>query len=356
VLCKKIKRRGGAEQYNADNKCKEAIAEAVEACAEDTAGQTCYICTEAVHWKTKEGLVRMCACRGTAGFAHVSCLAEQAKLLMDEALENNLDDKFDERWNRWVTCSLCEQQYHLQVLCALGWACWKTYADRSENKLRQDQVLRMESVDIKEDYSIDAMALLGVGLLDNARYDEAATVLEAFLDTAERLWIDDEGNADDRCYCILADNKTHLAHCYSELGRHEEAYRMQSKNLSVIRDLYGDDSEMILYAAERLAVCMVRMQQLAKAKRFLKNNRRVDLDTESAFRVELMYASMLCGGDGDSVDSDSATLDELVEALNIFETVGSKTKQLLGDKHILTQRFEGLLPYARVSLAERCRF
>ena len=24
--------------------------------------------------------MRMCACRGTAGFAHVSCLAEQAKL------------------------------------------------------------------------------------------------------------------------------------------------------------------------------------------------------------------------------------------------------------------------------------
>ena len=28
--------------------------------------QTCYICTQALHWKTKEGLVRMCACRGTA--------------------------------------------------------------------------------------------------------------------------------------------------------------------------------------------------------------------------------------------------------------------------------------------------
>ena len=29
--------------------------------------------------------MRMCACRGTAGFAHVSCLAEQAKILMDDA-------------------------------------------------------------------------------------------------------------------------------------------------------------------------------------------------------------------------------------------------------------------------------
>ena len=31
----------------------------------------------------------MCACRGTAGFAHVSCLAEQAKILVAEAEENN---------------------------------------------------------------------------------------------------------------------------------------------------------------------------------------------------------------------------------------------------------------------------
>ena len=28
--------------------------------------------------------MRMCSCRGTAGFAHVSCLAEQAKILVAE--------------------------------------------------------------------------------------------------------------------------------------------------------------------------------------------------------------------------------------------------------------------------------
>ena len=84
-LCKKIKKAGGAEQYNANKKYTEAVVAAAEACAEDTKGQTCYICTQALHWKTKEGLVRMCACRGTAGFAHVSCLAEQVKILCDEA-------------------------------------------------------------------------------------------------------------------------------------------------------------------------------------------------------------------------------------------------------------------------------
>ena len=56
----------------AAQKYEEAVAVAVEKCADDTKGQTCFICTQALHWKTKEGLVRGCACRGTAGFAHMS--------------------------------------------------------------------------------------------------------------------------------------------------------------------------------------------------------------------------------------------------------------------------------------------
>ena len=126
-LCKKIKRGGGTEQYHANEKYAAAVTVAVEKCAEDTKGQTCFICTEALHWKTKEGLVHGCACRGTAGFAHVSCLAEQAKILVAEAEENNLDDDdWTARWRRWDTCSLCEQDYHGIGFCALGWAGWKT--------------------------------------------------------------------------------------------------------------------------------------------------------------------------------------------------------------------------------------
>ena len=63
---------------------QEAVAVAVEACADDTKGQKCYICLEAVHPHTGEGLVRGCACGDRdgvsspeLGVAHVSCLAEQ---------------------------------------------------------------------------------------------------------------------------------------------------------------------------------------------------------------------------------------------------------------------------------------
>ena len=59
-MCKKIHRAGDAEQYHADKKYKEAVADAVEACADDTKGQTCFICTEAIEPRTGEGLVRGC--------------------------------------------------------------------------------------------------------------------------------------------------------------------------------------------------------------------------------------------------------------------------------------------------------
>ena len=38
-MCKKIHRGGNAEQYHANKKYKEAVAEAVEACADDIGSQ-----------------------------------------------------------------------------------------------------------------------------------------------------------------------------------------------------------------------------------------------------------------------------------------------------------------------------
>ena len=61
-MCKKIHRGGNAEKYYADKKYKEAVAEAVEACAADMKGHRCYICMDVVHPRTGEGLVRGCAC------------------------------------------------------------------------------------------------------------------------------------------------------------------------------------------------------------------------------------------------------------------------------------------------------
>ena len=56
-----IKKSWWHEQYHA-KKYKEAV-QAVEKGADYRMGQTRFICTQALHWKTKEGLVRGCVPR-----------------------------------------------------------------------------------------------------------------------------------------------------------------------------------------------------------------------------------------------------------------------------------------------------
>jgi len=169
-ICGAVASGGGAEPYHAEKKYKEAVAEAVEECADDTEGQTCYICLED---GSEEGLVRGCACRGASGVAHVSCLARQAKILCDEAEED--DDLHDEarcvRWSRWHACGLCEQGYHGVVLCALSWACWRTYVGRPED-------------DETRGY---AMTALGNGLFDALLYEDALAVDEARFSMMKRI-------------------------------------------------------------------------------------------------------------------------------------------------------------------------
>ena len=114
----------------ATQRYEEAAAVAVEACAEDTAGQTCYICHG--EGDEDEGLVRGCACRGASGYAHVSCLAR----LAEDAGNRELRGAGGPGFVRWHTCGLCEQKYHGLVACALGWACWKTYVGRPEETPR----------------------------------------------------------------------------------------------------------------------------------------------------------------------------------------------------------------------------
>ena len=303
-ICKKIHRGGNAEQYHADNKYKEAVAVAVEKCANDTKGQTCYICTEALHWKTTEGLVRGCACRGTAGFAHVSCLAEQAKILFAEVEENNLDDKVkNARWRRWRTCSLCEQSYHGVVQCSLGWACWKTYVGRPE----EDQVRSF------------AMGQLGSGLSAAKNHKAALSVREADLSMERRL------GASEQTMLIVQSN---LAITYEALGQQEQALRMKREVFSGRVKLNGEENEDILRAANNYTFSLFSLKRFEEAKSLMRKTlptaRRVLGEKHDlTLTMRLTYATALYKDDG-------ATLNDLREAVTTLEDTERTAQRVLG--------------------------
>jgi tetratricopeptide (TPR) repeat protein len=326
-LCKPIKKAGGAEQYNANTKYSEAVAVAAEKCADDTKGQTCYICTQALHWKTKEGLVRMCACRGTAGFAHVSCLAEQAKILVAEAEENNLGfDAFNTRWERWYTCSLCEQDYHGVVCCALGWACWTTYVGRPET----DQVQGM------------AMTVLGNSLSSARRHEDALAVREAELAMKRSL------GASEDAILIVQGN---LAITYDRLGRHESALHMKRDVYTGFLKLVGEEHEMTLRAASNYASSLVDLQRSEEAKALLRRTvplaRRVlGEEQDRTLKLRWSYAIAL-------YEDPSATLEDLREAVATLEDTVRIARRVFGGAHPTTKGIEFGLEKARAALRAR---
>jgi hypothetical protein len=326
-LCKTIKKAGGAEQYNANTKYTEAVTVAAEACADDTKGQTCYICTQALHWKTREGLVRGCACRGTAGFAHVSCLAEQAKILVAEAEENNLGVKvLNERLRRWDTCSLCEQNYHGVVKCALGWGCWKTYVGRPEMDLARGM----------------AMTQLGNGL-NSAKHDEEALIVqEADLSMRRRLG-DSQGNI------LVAQGN--LANTYTDLGRFEQALPLQRDVYLGTLKLLGAEHGDTLVEANNYAACLVGLQHFKEVRAALRKTvpvaRRVLGESHvTTLNMRWIYAQSL-------YDDDGATLDDLREAVTTLEDAGRIARRVFGGAHPTTEGIEAALRQARGALALR---
>ena len=323
-LCPEIRRAGGAEQYNADKKYAEAVAEAVEECADDTEGQTCFICMED---GSEEGLVRGCSCRGASGFAHVSCLARQAKILVAEAEERDLDDDaFDARWARWHTCRLCEQDYHGVVVCALGWGCWKTYVGRPEG----DRVRGM------------AMSQLGNGVSGAEHYEEALAVYEAELAMLRRL------GAWEETILIAQSN---VASAYDQLGRDEEAMLMREEIYSRTLDIWGEEHRETLLEANNYALSLVDLQRFEEAKSLLRKSepvaRRVLGEADdTTLTARWTYAWAL-------YEDPASTLDELREAVSTLEETERMARRVLGGTHPTTTGIEEALGESQAALRAR---
>jgi hypothetical protein len=246
---------------------------------------------------------------------------------MDEAEENNLEGKArNERFGRWDTCDLCEQNYHSVVECALGWACWKTYLGRPET-----DPLRRGSI-----------RLLGNGLGSAKHHEDALIVREAILSIERRI-----GGSESAI--LLAQSS--LADTYGEVGRHEQALKMR-------RDVYfgflrfeGEESRVTLQVANNYASTLLDLKRFEEAKSLLRKimpvaRRVLGENHEATLRMTMNYTQTLYVPTG-------ATLDDLREAVTRLEDTDRTARRVFGGANPLTLRAESNLRNARAALAAR---
>jgi len=315
-VCKKIHRGG-----NADN----------------TKGQTCYICLEAVHPRTGEGLVRGCVCRdrdgvasGTTGIAHVSCLAEQAKILMEQAEENNSDPP----WGRWRQFGLCEHNYHGVVGCAMGWASFKTYVKRGD----------------RDGFYYMTMEHIGTSLSELARHAEAVQVLETWLAMTRR----NKREACSNDNHMLATAMIPLSNCYARMGRLKECLALQREIYSFRLKKKGKGNHETYSSAVNLASTLVKLGHCSEAKALLRG----EMDQTKIARRhqgEMVHTSiqadwflgMALVGDTD------ATLEEMREGVALYEGTIRTSERVLGQDHPISAGLRSSLEGARGILARR---
>ena len=263
--------------------------------------------------------MRGCACRGAAGVAHVSCLARQAQVVAER-------DGGGPGFARWHTCGLCEQRYHGVVQCALGWACWRTYVGR----LEADWPRRL------------AIEVLGNGLSAAAHYDDALPVREAELAMRRRLG-DPEEN--------ILNTQSNLATTYARHGRMEQALRLREDVYSGTLRLHGDEHRDSLMEANSYAYSLITLKRFAKAKTLLRKTLPVGRhvfgeSSEDTLSMRWNYTKAL-------YRNDSATLDDIREAVTTLEETERIARRVLGGAHPTTRGIGRELRTARAALRAR---
>ena len=237
------------------------------------------------------------------------------------------------RWKRWTKCSLCKQDYHGIVRCALGWACWKTYVGLPETEWARRS----------------AMTDLGNGLSCAGRNMDALSVREAELSMERRLGASEQAIRFKPSAILVTQNN--LAGTYYRLGRFAEALPMYRDVYSGSLKLFGEEHENTLTSAANYAVSLRDLKRFEEAKALLREvipvaRRVLGEDNELTLKMRKGYADALYSDTG-------ATLDDLREAVTTLEETARTSRRVLGGAHPMTGAVESNLREARAALRAR---
>ena len=184
--------------------------------------------------------------------------------------------------------------------------------------------------------------MLGNGLSLADRHEESLSVREAELSMDRRVGAPEES--------ILA-TQGNLAVTYHELGRSEQALRLKRDVYSGTLKLYGKEHKDTLTEAYNYACSLLKVGRFEEARSVLRENilvgRRVLGEGDDlTLSMRANYALAL------HVD-DSATIDDLREAVTTLEDTERTARRVLGGQHPTTDRMEQSLRRARAVLAAR---
>ena len=186
------------------------------------------------------------------------------------------------------------------------------------------------------------MAQLGNGLFHARHYEDALSVQEAELSMERRL-----GGSE----CNILVVQSNIAGTYQMLGRLEEALPLRRDVYSGWLKLNGEGHRQTVRESNNYATTLSMLRRFKETKSLLREKmpvaRRVLGETSDiTLKMRKIYAQSLC-------QDDSATLDELREAVTTLEETERTARRVLGGAHPQVVQVGLCLRKARDALAAR---
>lgn len=203
---------------------------------EEDAPRQCWCCLESTTTKAQPLLHCGCACRGSAGWAHVDCLAQAAGA-------HSFAEKGAEMW---TTCPTCTHEWTGRVQLDLA----RAYSRRCARRPREDAERQFTD------------CVLGVALRAQGMFVEALAIEERALATCRELY----GSEDERTITAMEA----LARVHYRMGEYEDAVLLEQKVLAFFRRTDGDAHQSTLFAMESLAHTYADMDQISPALALLE--------------------------------------------------------------------------------------
>jgi len=293
-------------------------------------GTTCWICLGDEHTPSESGemtLMRGCACRGTAGYAHLSCLLEAAAKEVEINDENgDPEDILSDVDELWMTCKLCSQQRTgcLQMMLALHrWETAKGLAlTFAEHRNARQQLISAYVDDNENEKAIE--------LIETALNHDKETIKETI-----------NTSSDVPVYMIenIISGSTNLGMCLGKIGRFDEAMAHYKESLELADQVPNPGKDLILARATTMNnIAQVHINanhDPFAAIPILEEVQQIrqDLTGKDSFEYLISVFATACA---------YAACDRSDDAYQLINDNLPRARRFFGQDHPQTMRFESL--------------
>ena len=180
---------------------------------------------------------------------------------------------------------------------------------------------------------MNALSTLAAGLRMNFCYDDALLVYAASVATLQR-WL-----PNDESFALRA--KNNMASCYSNMGLHDQAVRLQREIHTRGVALYGVSDEMVLVCSGCLGISLLACGRFVEAQTFLREQvplirSRYGSDHNTTLKsVQALAASLS--------NDPASTRENRLEAKRLMQDVVERRVRVYGRTHPTTRESERFL-------------